>query len=308
MAKDTVDTLRAKAQDALAAGDYPAARQFYQQALGARGDHPDLHYGIATVCFLLGDFDSAVHHFKEVVRIDPLRAGALVNLGAVYNRLGQHEDALAVLRRAIQLAPGKAEGFYNLALVYRQMEQIDLAVQAYREACRLNPKMYDAHYNLANIYLEKEQFNQAISHYRSALEARPNWEKAKLALEAVLDAQRAIEGSPSEMSMEAVKPAKLDPDRLIDPHVHGNPLRDLHQYIVEMDHTGRMMQELLQNKVEQALRDLSNCLLLPDNPKHNLGEQIHKFDEVLKQLQQLQAALDTKMQRSHTMAEQIAKL
>ncbi len=306
MAKETVDTLRTKAQEALSSGDYPLARQFYQQALGARGDHPDLHYGIATVCFLLNDFNSAVYHFKEVVRIDPLRAGALVNLGAAYNRLEQHDDALAVLRRAIQLAPGKAEGYYNLALVYRQLEQTDLAVQAYREACRVSPKMYDAHYNLANIYLEKEQFAQAISHYRSALEARPNWEKAKLALDAVLEAQRAVGGS-SETSPEAVKPAKLDPERPVDPNVHGNHLRDLHQNIIEMDHASRMVLELLQAKVEQALRDLSNCLLLPDNPKHNLGEQIHKFDDVLKQLQQLQAALDHKMQRAHAMAEHISR-
>ena len=307
MSKDTVDTLRVKAQEALSRGDYALARQIYQKALSARGDHPDLHYGIATVCFLLNDLEAAVEHFKEVVRIDPLRAGALVNLGAVYNRLGKHEDALAVLRRAIQLAPGKAEGYYNLAVVYRQIDQIDLAVQAYREACRVNPKMYDAHYNLANIYLEKEQFNQAIMHYRAALEARPNWEKARLALDAVLEAQRAIETSPSEMSMEAPTPATLDPDRLVDPNVHGNLLRDLHQYIIDMDHTGRTMLELLQAKVEQTLRDLSNCLLLPDNPKHNLGEQIHKFDDVMKQLEQLQTSLDKKMRRAQMMADQISK-
>ena len=54
----------------------------YLQALGLRSDAPDVHYGLATVCFLLNDLTSAAYHFKEVTRLDPLRAGAFINLGA----------------------------------------------------------------------------------------------------------------------------------------------------------------------------------------------------------------------------------
>ena len=92
MAKDSLEMLREKAQDALARGQYQEARQLYQQALGYRSDHPDLHYGIAAVCFVLGDLHSAVYHFKEVTRLDSARAGAHINLGAVYNRLGQYDE------------------------------------------------------------------------------------------------------------------------------------------------------------------------------------------------------------------------
>ena len=136
MAKDPLDVLREQAYEALSRGQYQEARQIYQQALGYRADSPETHYGIATVCFLLGDLHSAVYHFKEVVRLDPLRAGAYINLGAVYNRLGQFEDSLATLRRGVQLDANLAEGHYNLGLVYRQLGQLELAVNAYREAVR----------------------------------------------------------------------------------------------------------------------------------------------------------------------------
>src|ERR1051325_1286375 len=128
MAKDPLEQLREKAQEALAHGEYQEARQIYQQALGYRSDHPDLHYGIATVCFVLADLHSAIYHFKEVIRLDPSRAGAHVNLGAVYNRLGQYDEALAALRRGIQLDTNRAEGYYNLALVYKHLGQLDMAV------------------------------------------------------------------------------------------------------------------------------------------------------------------------------------
>src|SRR5437762_5013458 len=112
MAKENVETLCQKAQMAVAQGEYETARQIYLQALGLRSDNPDVHYGLATVCFLLNDLTSAAYHFKEVTRLDPLRAGAYINLGAVYNRLNLLDDAIPVLRRGIQIDSSRAEGYY----------------------------------------------------------------------------------------------------------------------------------------------------------------------------------------------------
>src|SRR5437773_8575136 len=111
MAKENVETLCQKAQMAVAQGEYETARQIYLQALGLKADSPDVHYGLATVCFLLNDLSSAAHHFREVTRLDPLRAGAFINLGAVYNRLEQLDDAIQALRRGIQLDSHRAEGY-----------------------------------------------------------------------------------------------------------------------------------------------------------------------------------------------------
>src|SRR5881397_3677473 len=155
MAKENVETLCQRAQMAVAQGEYETARQIYLQALGLKSDSTDVHYGLATVCFLLNDLTSASFHFKEVTRLDPLRAGAHINLGAVYNRLDQVDEAIQVLRRGIQLDTHRAEGYYNLGLAYRRKRQLDLAIQAYHEATRLNPRMGDAHLNLANVYLDK---------------------------------------------------------------------------------------------------------------------------------------------------------
>src|SRR5437762_11686583 len=179
MAKENVESLCQKAQMAVAQGEYEAARQIYLQALGLKSDSPDVHYGLATVCFLLNDLTSASFHFKEVTRLDPLRAGAHINLGAVYNRMDLLDEAIPVLRRGIQLDHGRAEGYYNLGVVYRRKGQPELAIQAYREAVRINPRMADAHYNLGNLYMEKEQYQLALVHYREAADQRPNWEKAQ---------------------------------------------------------------------------------------------------------------------------------
>src|SRR3989442_1605494 len=148
MAVSTIDALCQQARLAIAERNWEKARQVYLQALGQKSDAPDIHQGLATVCFQLRDLTSAAYHFKEVTRLDPLRAGAFINLGAVYNRLNQLDDAIPVLRRGIQLDLNRSEGYYNLGLAYRRKGQIDLAIQAYREATRINPRMADAHFNL----------------------------------------------------------------------------------------------------------------------------------------------------------------
>src|SRR5207244_1474771 len=102
MAKENVESLCKKAQLAVAQGRNDEAKQLFLQAMGLRSDAPDVHYGLATVHFLLNDLPSAAYHFKEVTRLDPLRAGAYINLGAVYNRLDLLDDACTALRRGIQ--------------------------------------------------------------------------------------------------------------------------------------------------------------------------------------------------------------
>ena len=183
MGPDKVDRLCQKAQLAIAQRDWDGAKQSYLMALGLRSDLPDIHYGLATVYFQQRELTSAAHHFREVTRLDPLRAGAFVNLGAVLNVLQLYDEAITALRRGIQLDNGRYEGYYNLGLVYKRKGQIDLAVSAYREAIRLNPKMADAHLNLGNLYLEREQPRQAITHYEAAARLRLGWEKALDALE-----------------------------------------------------------------------------------------------------------------------------
>jgi Flp pilus assembly protein TadD len=310
MAKDPLDNLREKAQQALSRGQYQEARQIYQQALGYRSDHPDLHYGIATVCFVLSDFHSAIYHFKEVIRLDPLRAGAYVNLGAVYNRLGQHEDALAALRRGIQLDTNRAEGYYNLALVYKHLGQLDMAINAYRESLRVNPRMFDAHYNLGNIFFEKGQLAHAIAHYRQALEIRPKWEKAKNALESALTEQARLESSaaPAPAKSVADKDSRLDPNRLLDPTFHGRWMQELHQLVIETDNNSQTLLDSLHKEVENAIREMSISILNPADPRHNLEAQLQKMDHASAHLQQMQENLQKSMTRIRVLTDHIAKI
>jgi tetratricopeptide (TPR) repeat protein len=306
-----------KAQQALAQGETDQARQVYLQALAVRADVPDVHYGLATVHFLLNDLAKAAYHFKEVTRLDPLRAGAFINLGAVYNRLDLLDEAIPVLRRGIQLDMNRSEGYYNLGLVYRRKGQIELAIQAYREATRINPRMADAHYNLANLYMEKEQWGLAIAHYRQALELRPNWEKAERGLEQAEEAQEAEEVSsathramPTEEVTQETPPQlpRIDPERLVDPALHGALLSSLHKATIDSESQGRNFLRILESEVEPAIKELSSALLYPNTSAGELSICMQKFESAVTNISSAQSTLRTSMDRVRILGEQLLKM
>jgi cytochrome c-type biogenesis protein CcmH/NrfG len=310
---ETVEDLCHNARQAIAQGQIEQARQWYLQALALRSDVPDVHYGLATACFLLNDLDSAAYHFKEVTRLDPLRPGAYINLGAVYNRLEEYDEAVQTLRRGIQLDPHRAEGYYNLGLVYRNMGKPNLAVQAYLEATRVDPRMVDAHFNLGNLYLEIGRHQLALSHYKKVLQLRPNWDKA---LNAVAQAEKALgitHQTPSEISeAPRVLASEIPPpnlDRLVDPVVHGELLTILHHATIDSENQGREFLQLIEHEVEPAIKDLSNRLLGTGNPspggRAELNQCIHRFETAIANMRSAHRELESSIQKMRSLGEQI---
>jgi Tfp pilus assembly protein PilF len=273
MATELIDQLSQQAQQAIAQGKNNEAQDFYRQALGLEPDNPQVHYGMGTVCFLLGDQARAAYHFQEVTRLDPQSAGGFINLGAVYNQLEQWDRAIPALVRGIQLDRNRFEGHYNLGLIYQRKQQFDLALQAFREARRANPRLAEASCRMAAIYVEKRQYAQAIELYRQALEIRPNWEKALRGLEQAENAKAPSDvtvtvrtgadasGGGSPGTMKKGVGAALDPNRLVDPLIHEELLRALHIATAESEKTGRRFLKNLEEQIEPAIKRLSNVFV-----------------------------------------------
>jgi tetratricopeptide (TPR) repeat protein len=313
MVPDKIERLCLRAQQAIAERDWEKAKQVYLMALGLRSDLPDVHYGLATVYFQLRELTSAAHHFREVTRLDPLRAGAWVNLGAVNNLLGQLDEAITALRRGIQIDGQRVEGYYNLGLVYRRKGQNDLSLAAYREALRLNPRMPDAHLNIGNLFLEKDQVKMALEHYKQALQLRPNWDKA---LAAVDTAQQALAGETVEAARNAEEESAVQPiptavssgkgmDQMVDPVVHATFLSTLHQATIVAEDTGRLMHTIIGEEIEPVVAELARVLLNARGPRSELDACITKFETALNRMRTAHQALRGSVRKVEEMGEKL---
>ncbi len=247
-----------------------------------------------------------------MTRLDPLRAGAFINLGAVYNLLDQLDDAITMLRRGIQLDSHRGEGYYNMALVYRRKKQLDMAIQAYREAIRVNPQMADAHYNLGNLYVEKAQYGQAATYYKNALQLRPNWDKAQAGLaevEAHLHETRPAAGAVAGEAARAAAPEQpsIDMERTVDPNAQGDLLTVVHKATVESEEFGRLFLQVLENEIEPAIKELSSALLYPDTSASELDQCVEKFEAAIARMRSAQKTLRLSVERVHALGEKLFK-
>lgn len=299
MGPDRIEKLCLRAQQAIAARDWDRAKQAYLMALGLRSDLPDVHYGLATVYFQLRELTSAAHHFREAARLDPTRAGAFINLGAVLNLMQQYDESIEALRRGIKLDNQRVEGYYNLGLVYRRKGQPDLAITAYKEALRINPRMADAHLNLGNLYLERQQPKVALHHYEQALQLRAGWQKA---LDGIDQAKEAIAGpalgaaddsSGLIPNPRAVATSGGDLDRMVDPITHGVFLTSLHQATIVTEDTGRLLQKIVAEEVEPVIKELSTVLLHTSGSRGELDACLGKFETALNRMRTAHQALKT---------------
>lgn len=168
-----------QAKQHLKARQFQEATALFQQAIAQDEFNIKLHEMLVSASILAKEYAPATEQLERILRIDPANINAMINLGAMYNKLGKHNEGAAVLRKAIAKDKNNSHGYYNLAIAQRHLGDLTMAAWSYREALRINPQMADAHQNLGNVLMELGQLKQAIDHYEKALEINPEFRAAQ---------------------------------------------------------------------------------------------------------------------------------
>jgi tetratricopeptide (TPR) repeat protein len=194
------DAWRARARQALVAGDGEALEQLAREAdvgkqppsfllLVARGlpaerkatrlalfrraqrAYPaDLwaNHGFAAELVENGQPAEAVRFFTAALALRPDNPGIYVNRGRALERAGELEPAAADYRQALALAPQYFWVHNNLGQVLLRQRRLAEAAAEYREYLRLRPEDAAARNNLANA-LFPDRLEESIAEYRQAL-------------------------------------------------------------------------------------------------------------------------------------------
>src|SRR5262249_61132641 len=104
------------------------------------------------------------------------------------------------------------------------------------------------------------------------------------------------------------KAPALDPERLVDPNIHGSLLTTMHKSAVDADSHGRQFLELLENEVEPAIKELSTCLLYPEGSVNELDQCVQKFESAINHMRAVQRALQTSIDKIRTTGERMLKV
>ena len=97
-------------------------------------------FEIGKSCLDSGDYDSAIRHFTEAIRLAPLEPRGYDYRGWAYGKKGDLENAIADFSEAIRLNPNDAHAYYNRGYAYSRTGNSSNAIADLTEAIRLKPE------------------------------------------------------------------------------------------------------------------------------------------------------------------------
>jgi tetratricopeptide (TPR) repeat protein len=131
----------------------------------------EANQGVA--CLKRGDFDRAIAHCSEAIRLDPTLAEAYVNRAAAHVNKGEPDPAVADCDEALRLNPGLALAYLNRGGAYLGKGETDRALVDLNEALRIDPGLALAYSNRATAHLNKGEFDRALADCNEALRLNP---------------------------------------------------------------------------------------------------------------------------------------
>lgn len=130
----------------------------------------DDHFRRAVIAQRLGDFETALVHYKQVLQRDDLNVEAHNNLGLLYRDKGLLDDAVREFQRAIAIEPRYARARNNLGVVYLTQRKLDAASSEFHAALALDPRNVESLVNLSTVEKDSGRKEEARTALVRALE------------------------------------------------------------------------------------------------------------------------------------------
>ena len=126
----------------------------------------------------MGDHDTAIQNYSKAIDLKPDYAGAYNNRGNIYADTGEYGTALLNYGKAIDLDPNYAAAYNNRGSVYADTGEYGTALLNYGKAIDLDPNYAAAYNNRGSVYADTGEYDLAIQDYSKAIDLDPNYAAA----------------------------------------------------------------------------------------------------------------------------------
>ncbi len=160
----------ARAQAALAKGDYDEAMALFREILAENPTISTAYIGVGEIFMADRDYERAEPAFARAARLEPRNFEAQYGHGLALQMLNRLVDAVRAYHRALTIQPDHPKANLNLATTYLQMEDPRSALVFAEKAVQVDPSNGPARANLGAVYEKLGRNAEAIDEYLVALE------------------------------------------------------------------------------------------------------------------------------------------
>lgn len=105
----------------------------------SQGDNPEFHYQLGHCLETLGEYDNALNHYEQSLRLDPNYAKSLFRLAFNYDLNGEDEKAIEYYEQCINVCPSHKNAFINLGVLYEDSGNFDDAIYCFETVLDAEP-------------------------------------------------------------------------------------------------------------------------------------------------------------------------
>jgi len=174
--------------EALAAGNWATAADYFQKALGLSPDSPSIRQRLGTALFRMGDMRGAEEQFEQVIRTAPASREAHYNLAMIKAGSGRMEAAIAQLTTALGQEPGYSHGRVALAHLLAVTGRPAEALTQYKTTLEMEPLRAEAALGYAMTLALLDRYPEAADRLTDGMRTFPDEPGFKRALTRLLAA------------------------------------------------------------------------------------------------------------------------
>jgi predicted Zn-dependent protease len=110
------------------------------------------HFGLGLVLKERAEYDSAIGHFREALKMDHESTVLLKNLGETYELGGQGQSAIEIYEALLKIDKDDKKTLFLLAQSYQEVEACARAIPLYEKLALLRSVRNEVYYNLGVCY------------------------------------------------------------------------------------------------------------------------------------------------------------
>ncbi|GCE20008.1 protein kinase domain-containing protein [Dictyobacter kobayashii] len=200
-ADKAIDMLRYGDQ-ALRAGSYSSARNFYQQAVKVNPNSVDAHLRLAEIAMDQGEYTQALAEITQVQRRSPGHWKVAWYTGRLLEAQGKYQEAADQYRELMADLPGELPPQQSLARVCARMGDTVSAVELYTRVLKADPGNTEVILGVTDALIQLQRWNEAAVILRGVNEAAARYVDAQLLL-CELYLQRMVPLTPQNVQNAA---------------------------------------------------------------------------------------------------------
>jgi tetratricopeptide (TPR) repeat protein len=163
----------------------PLAKSSYETATQQDPSFYEAYIALGDM-YLSENNPIAIQYYTTATQIVPDDVGVLYKLAFAYQALKRFDEAAQTYRDMFQKDETFAMSLFQQGYMkHINLNEIDSAMIFYKQALVIEPRFVEAWHNLGLCYESKGDKAQALQSYSRALKLNPNFEKSRLAAEAL---------------------------------------------------------------------------------------------------------------------------